>query len=626
MANTKEELYVGYDTKNENFSELIPILFILSIVPLIVYLKIVPLEDVAFEFWKGPKENADFFSYYKMVWFLIASFAALAIFGVKVFNNRRRFIKTYFYLPAFSYIICILLSSALSKHKTIALYGFPDRQEGMYVLVSYVIIMILTINLVETEKHIKLLIAALLASAFVISLIGIFQYLGYDLFTSNFGKGLILPAKYDSAKSDLKFLFDKYTIYGTLYHSNYVGSYTAMLFPLSFTLFLLISNRKYKFLFGILTVIIFTTGFGSNSRAGMIGSAVGIIFLFFMIRKFILRHWKYFVASFVVFIIVLFTLNQLSNGKLFNQVSSLVNNAIEIISNSSTAKVVETSDLPLRDVKISDNNISIVTATEVLNIEIDNEQQLSFMDSDSKLMGARAENGTIYLEDEKYKSYVLKLGLFNNLTVLQCTKDNFKLNFAIIDDKFKMLDGKGNPFDIKPIEKIGFEGKESLGSARGYIWSRTLPLILKKPILGYGPDNFAIYFPQNDFIGKYRNYEGRMWEIVDKPHNLYIQIAVSTGIPSLIAFLLLILMYLVSSVKMFFSNEYNDNMSIIGVGIFVAIMGYLGAGFFNDSVISVAPVFWVLLGMGINTNLKLRSTKIDIKTEKKLSRKMDSVY
>jgi len=46
---------------------------------------------------------------------------------------------------------------------------------------------------------------------------------------------------------------------------------------------------------------------------------------------------------------------------------------------------------------------------------------------------------------------------------------------------------------------------------------------------------------------------------------------------------------------------------MVGVGIMVAFVGYAISGLFNDSVVSVAPVFWILLGMGISINLKLKN-------------------
>jgi len=41
---------------------------------------------------------------------------------------------------------------------------------------------------------------------------------------------------------------------------------------------------------------------------------------------------------------------------------------------------------------------------------------------------------------------------------------------------------------------------------------------------------------------------------------------------------------------------------VLQSAIFSAIISYCMAGFFNDSVVSVAPVFWVLLGLGIAMN------------------------
>ena len=70
-------------------------------------------------------------------------------------------------------------------------------------------------------------------------------------------------------------------------------------------------------------------------------------------------------------------------------------------------------------------------------------------------------------------------------------------------------------------EHIGFEGKEELGSSRGYIWSRTLPLLGNCLFTGFGPDTFTYNFPQNDVLAKYYSYEQfneGFYVTVDKPH------------------------------------------------------------------------------------------------------------
>ena len=49
-----------------------------------------------------------------------------------------------------------------------------------------------------------------------------------------------------------------------------------------------------------------------------------------------------------------------------------------------------------------------------------------------------------------------------------------------------------------------------------------------------------------------------------------------------------------------------DEVQILPISIYFAILEYLIAGLFNDSVVSLAPVFWALLGIGYKTIKKRR--------------------
>ena len=166
--------------------------------------------------------------------------------------------------------------------------------------------------------------------------------------------------------------------------------------------------------------------------------------------------------------------------------------------------------------------------------------------------------------------------------------------------------------ELEEVASIGFKGKERLGSARGYIWSRTLPLIKERPLLGYGPDAFAFAFPQNDLLGKWYAYRTPNMT-VDKPHNLYLQIAVNQGLIALGAFLVLVGTYIVNAIKVYaFRRDYSSK-EIVGIALFLAIIGYLGAGIFNDSIVSVAPIFWILLGTGMSINYMVQKEQKDLK-------------
>ena len=113
---------------------------------------------------------------------------------------------------------------------------------------------------------------------------------------------------------------------------------------------------------------------------------------------------------------------------------------------------------------------------------------------------------------------------------------------------------------------IGFEGKEKIGSSRGYIWSRTFPLLENCLITGYGPDTFTYIFPQNDVLAKYYSYEqfGQGFYVtVDKPHNMYIQIFYSSGLIALLAFLGIVVFYLVDCFRLYaLRREYRTEQAM----------------------------------------------------------------
>lgn len=163
---------------------------------------------------------------------------------------------------------------------------------------------------------------------------------------------------------------------------------------------------------------------------------------------------------------------------------------------------------------------------------------------------------------------------------------------------------------------IGFEGKEKIGSSRGYIWSRTFPLLENCLITGYGPDTFTYIFPQNDVLAKYYSYEqfGQGFYVtVDKPHNMYIQIFYSSGLIALLAFLGIVVFYLVDCFRLYaLRREYRTEQAM-GISVMLGIVGYLAAGMFNDSVVSVAPIFWILLGVGAALNTINRRADRNVK-------------
>lgn len=584
---------------------LLPLIFIITIVPLIVHLKVIPLTGASFDFWNGTKDNFDFFSYYKGVWLLISVAFALFVYVARLFQSDPNLIKKelkLYYIAAGIYLLFIIGSTLTSNYQSVAISGFPDRYEGVYVLVAYILAFFITTSLVSNERSVKIMLGSLMTGAIVIGIIGLFQYLGYDLWKSDFGKSLVLPSQYMNIADKLEFQFQKHTIYVTMYHTDYVGSYMAMLFPLSFALFVVAKNKWFKLFTAFMTILMAINWLGCNSRAGMVGGALALLVFFISINKIIIKHWKYFGAGLIVAFAIFLGLNQISNGYLGSRVSSLAADAKSFIGLDKTTNG-DSASIPLKDIKINGTQGSVVTSTETICFNYNN-SQLMFSDGNNNPLESTYDttNGNITLKDPAYKDYALVAGEMGNNMVFKLDKGDIHLLFDLKQDGISLMDNKGKVVELKPVESWGFEGKELLGSSRGYIWSRSIPLLKNTILFGYGPDTFAAYFPQNDIFGKMYAYYGDMWQVVDKPHNLYLQIALNTGIISLLAFLILMGLYILKSIRIYIKSTYDDFISQAGVAVFAAIIGYLGAAFFNDSVVSVAPVFWVLLGLGVSIN------------------------
>ena len=128
---------------------------------------------------------------------------------------------------------------------------------------------------------------------------------------------------------------------------------------------------------------------------------------------------------------------------------------------------------------------------------------------------------------------------------------------------------------------------EYAGSTRIFIWERAVKLVKNKPLFGYGPDTFGIVFMKNykkDILHVIGN------EIIDKAHNEYLETAVTCGLVTLAFYILFIFNVIKKAYGSINKNKYT-------IPVLLSVSGYLVQAFFNISVVSVAPVFWAMLGI-----------------------------
>lgn len=169
-----------------------------------------------------------------------------------------------------------------------------------------------------------------------------------------------------------------------------------------------------------------------------------------------------------------------------------------------------------------------------------------------------------------------------------------------IGNEYRVYNAFQKVDQLQEIPAVGFADCQHFGDKRGYIWSRTIPLLKDFIVTGSGPSTFTMIFPNNDYIGKTNmNYDG---VTVTKPHNMYLQIWTQTGLLSLIAFLLLFAWYFVKGLRLYWNRQLVTVPEKMGMAFMTALFGYMVTGIANDSTVAVAPVFWGMLGLGMAVN------------------------
>ena len=172
------------------------------------------------------------------------------------------------------------------------------------------------------------------------------------------------------------------------------------------------------------------------------------------------------------------------------------------------------------------------------------------------------------------------------ITILLLALYNFNTEGAFID-RFLSIARDANEFLTKG------DRADYSGANRGFIWKRVAELIKKRPLAGYGIENLGEAFKKyytKDMI--------ELWNEVrylDKAHNEYLHIAVTSGIPSLLVYLTFISQIILKG--LFRLKNCKTALLILS-----SVIGYMTAAFFNISVVSVAYVYWIFLGLLAGSN------------------------
>lgn len=359
----------------------------------------------------------------------------------------------------------------------------------------------------------------------------------------------------------------------------------SMLFPLCIFSFTKDENIVAKVLWIFLGLGSIIMLIGSQSRAGFLGVGAVLVamavWMLFRGRK----HAKQILLGFACLLIV---------GVLVNSVTGFVysNRLLEIFKTTQINSTVEKISIEDHTIFLKLTQGDTVQAT--YNV-IDGEVHSDFVN----------ENGEVYtikLDSEGYYHFEgidnLRFGFgeVSDIRFLTFDINGKRWDFAYQEDGVKFINPVGRLSDIVTTESGNWNGLETIGSNRGYIWSRALDVARTTVLIGKGPDTFALEFPQTDYVNKENLYQNRAI-VVDKAHSGYLGMAVELGWLA-IAIFVAIQIYLIRRGFAMGHEWVFLSLALIGIGV---------TNMFNDFNIHTMFLHVVVMGMLIATLFELKA-------------------
>lgn len=129
------------NSNETSFNFFLPIAFILSIVPIIVRVATVKLDENAIKMW-GTTVKTDLFSQRKALLLMIFSVILVitcVIFFKKIFSRKDKLVN-YILIACGVFTLFTFLSAIFSKYSQVSFWGIFDRAEGFITIACYIIL------------------------------------------------------------------------------------------------------------------------------------------------------------------------------------------------------------------------------------------------------------------------------------------------------------------------------------------------------------------------------------------------------------------------------------------------------------------------------------------------------
>ena len=574
----------------------IPLILWLVIIPVVVKVKFFPNPLIEYPWYSGEATLADFFLYYKSILITITGILMIIMLAWQISQMRRKeslvSADTRIFIPVIVYLALVIFSSLFSQYGYFCTHGMPDQFETVWNLIAYVVALFYCYYVTMYKDSDTPILTLIFMGAALVGVICALQYFKIDIYRLIY------------AGDGYTFTFAEGQVYGPFYNINYVGYYVLLFVPLFIMLAALYSDVKVKIISGILAVLLLISMWGADSSAAWVAfvAVCGFAVLFLLLKHAKTKKLFWIPIAAIIVGAVCVGVMLVPRMEAYIQASNYEKRNLENIYTNDDAVEIEYKGEKLF-VQMTNNG-----ETLSFSIQDQNQTEVSWEQNAS-------DGGYYYsLTDERFAGITI--------TPVMITEEPAKYGFMVcIDDKNwcftnEMTDDGTYYYytDLGKLTKLTEENVSgdfgplvnvsSLANGRGYIWNKTISLLKHYIVFGSGADTYALVYPNDDFVDKYNNGYDNL--IITKPHNMYLQIAVQTGVLSLICFLVFYLWYFISSVRIYFKQRLDSLPVIMGFSIMLGTMGYMISGLANDSTVTVSPLFWALMGVGIAINCRIK--------------------
>lgn len=569
----------GASRRNANTSKIKPYIFYL--LPLFCVILIMPLLVRASVFdntligevgYGNSPKLVDVFLVCKQHFFYVVM--GLTGFCMLCFILLERYIFSFkkWMLPLEIYAFMGIVSTIFSKNSWSSMKGVDQMFQSLPVLLGYLLLFFYTYSVFSREEKeysgaLSCFVRVFAVGAFLLDFVGIMQLVGSDPLQWGWVKTLTGLKNAEFVSSN--------RIYMTLFHQDYAGVYLAMVIPVLLAGFFMEQKKVWKVFMGISICSSVVCLFGTQSRSSIASLIIATVLVLavFVFQRDVPKETKKRLLSgagimLFVLIVAFVAVNIFQDNSLSNRVLNYKN------------KIRVTK---LESVETKKDGIQIGYNKEKIKLTWDDE--VTKIQCSSNTLKPKA-GVTKDASGAEQKGVILKL-------------DKKSWFFAKGEDgKYYCLDDSGNWVSSISSEDALSTASYGLAAYRGFVWSKSIPLLKKTLVIGAGPDQFIRLFPNNDYASKYISRQDHT--IYNKPHSWYLQMGIETGVISMLSMCVFLVLLMLQIWKKSVADTKKANPAVsvsIKLLFIIAVLAYLITACFNDSMLVTAPLFWIILGI-----------------------------